>query len=238
MTEESKVSFLFIHGAGGTKNKWRFIHKKMQDNVCQFVDLPGRSDQHKVSASNIESYADLLNEEIKEETIVVGHSMGGLVGIELAGKNSNIRGLILVASHYRLPVHPKILDKLAGGEFPEGLFHASYRENVEKRLLVVEKSEIGLVPLKRTYMDFFACNAYKSGEKTFSELTIPILCIYGKEDRLLPERALKEVKMANPLATVTTIEASGHYVMLEQPDEFADRLLQFKHKVTHPEQAI
>ena len=73
------------------------------------------------------------------DTIVVGHSMGGLIALELAGISDKVKGVVLVNSSYKLPVHPKIIQTLAEGTFPENLFRASYAKAANSELL--EKRE-------------------------------------------------------------------------------------------------
>jgi pimeloyl-ACP methyl ester carboxylesterase len=231
MSDLKDLSFLFIHGAGGTKSKWRLLQTEINSVTDKYVDLPGRGDCLVENHLTIEEYADYLNKEIKEETIVVGHSMGGLVGIELAAKNNYVRGLVLVASHFHLPVHSKVLAKLKEGSFPEGLFYGSYSKDVSTGLLDQERKEINHVSIERTYSDFKACDEYTKGKETFSRLNIPILGLYGEVDRMLPETASDELMTANKKVTIEMVNNSGHYVMLEQPKTVADSLLQFRNRI-------
>lgn len=228
-----KPRFLFIHGAGGTKSKWRLLSHYFQEGEAEYIDLPGRDGLGEESIPfSIEEFARTLNQVIQDDVIVVGHSMGGLIGVELATINEKVKGLVLAASHYRLPVHSKVLDKLKEGLFPEGLFHASYAKNSAPELLELEKRELNLVPKERTFLDYEACNRYTKGKETLSRLSIPILALYGEEDRLLPENAQEELVAANPRAHLQVIPQASHYLMLEQPAVVSTLLADFKDQLS------
>ena len=106
------LKLLFIHGAGGTSSKWRKLKVELDrtDLVYSIIDLPGHGKDKRIVPESIEDYARIINEEIKEDTIIVGHSMGGLIGIEVTVRNNNVKGLVLINSHYDLPVHAKVLE--------------------------------------------------------------------------------------------------------------------------------
>lgn len=226
-------AYLFIHGAGGSKNKWRaiapFLETKPRDYY--FIDLPGHGENQSQPAQSIEDYASKLNEAFKNRNlIVIGHSMGGLIALEMAKQNPRVKGIILIASHFQLPVHPKIIGSLQEGSFPESLFRASYGPNAEEALLKEEQNELLLNPIHIITSDFIQCSAYQKGEKTLSQLKTPILAIYGKEDRLLPPYALEKLEELVPYLEKKIIEGAGHYILLEKPKEVAREILNFRIK--------
>lgn len=226
-----QLPFLFLHGAGGTQSKWRLLREKLQSTSHLYVDLPGRGAHPEANASTIGEYANSINKLISEDVIVVGHSMGGLIGIELALNNPHVKGLVLVASHFHLPVHPKILDSMKNGVFPNGLFYASYSKEADPLLLEQEKSEINFVSMERTHYDFNACNEYSTGNENISKLTIPLLGVYGEDDRMLPMDAADILLKVNSYAEVTTVGKCGHYIMVEQPQALLNILTQFRNKI-------
>jgi pimeloyl-ACP methyl ester carboxylesterase len=215
---------LFIHGAGGTKSKWRTIKDYPEISNYEAIDLPGHGDNEFNLITSIQDYAAYVDQSIQEDTIVVGHSMGGLIALELAARNKCVKGIVLAASFYELPVHPKILDSLANGEFPESLFNASYNRNVSQQLLQEEKEELNLVPIEVTHADFKACSNYKEGNEILANLQIPVYAILGKQDKLLPKEPAELLRKVKSDIRITEIDDSGHYIMLEQPKEFAAAL--------------
>lgn len=221
------MKLLLIHGAGGTKSKWRGIEPYLESIDYEAIDLPGHGQNNENKITTIGEFATYINQSIKEDTIVVGHSMGGLIAIEAASQNSHIKGIVLAASFYQIPVHQKLLDKLASGEFPQSLFFASYGSETEDALLEIEKSEISLVPVEVAHADFNATNLYVDGKEKLSQLQIPVGAILGGQDRLLPPRIEDLFKEVKNDIQVSVVEGAGHYVMLEKPEEFSKALIGF-----------
>ena len=226
MSKNDTISFLFIHGAGGTKSKWRAL--TLPDGKNKFVDLPGHGTNKAKPCESIEDYAKALADEISEDCIVVGHSMGGLIAIELAALHPKVKGIVLAASSYQLPVHPKIIATLAEGTFPESLFRASYGKEASSDLLKEEQQELEKSPVDVALNDFQACDRYKRGEARFQTLEKPVLAVLGSEDRLIPPNTTEELKRINPNIAISVIEGAGHYVALEKPDPFVKEILQFR----------
>lgn len=228
MSVSQQLPFVFIHGAGGTGAKFRGVEEKVGGAPCRVLDLPGHGKTGGAGYNSISAYADWVNEQLgDEEVILVGHSMGGMIGIEAAASNPNIKGLVLDASHYEMPVHPKILEDLAAGTFPDFLFKASYSKEASEDLLAEERAQISWVKTEVVHDDFFACGQYQ-GADTFAQLTIPVLAVYGAEDKLLPKGAAERASELNGNVQTKTIPGSGHYIMLEQPEAFAQALNEFR----------
>lgn len=231
MTMEKSLKLIFIHGAGGTDNKWRKVKDDLKDLDCDFISLPGHGLNEAPICETIEQYAEQLSGTITENCIVVGHSMGGMIAIELAARNQYVKGIVLAASFYELPVHPKIIQSLADGVFPESVFRASYAKEIDESLLAEEKQELDQAPTDVAMKGFIACDRYKNGEATFSQLTIPILAIAGDEDRLIPNGAIETLQGKNSRTEGVTIAGAGHYIHLEKSDAFVNELLRFSQQV-------
>ncbi|BAU26236.1 pimeloyl-ACP methyl ester carboxylesterase [Aneurinibacillus soli] len=228
MAASEQLPFVFIHGAGGTKAKYRGIETYLEGAPIHIIELPGHGDNEVPYCTTIEQQAAWLQEQLGEEDVIlVGHSMGGLVGIELVARTSHVKGLVLNASHYEMPVHPKILAELEAGTFPDMLFTASYGKDASVELIEEERAQLSAVPMDVTHADFAACSAYK-GEDTFRSLTVPILALYGTEDRLLPKGAKEKAVVSNERVNAIEIEGASHYIMLEKPEAFAKALLSFR----------
>ncbi|WP_078430087.1 alpha/beta fold hydrolase [Alkalihalobacterium alkalinitrilicum] len=225
------MKILFIHGAGGSSNKWREMDELLQGVPFESIDLPGHGSNGDVIAETVEEYAQRLSEALKEDVIVVGHSMGGMIGIELAARNQHVKGLVLAASNYEVPVHPKIISQLENGIFPEFLFLASYGKSVDEELMEQEKADLDKTPVSVALNDFKACDLYKNGKATIAQLSVPILAIYGDEDRLLPPNAQAEITSINESISTELIAGSGHYVQLEQPKLFANHVQAFYEQI-------
>lgn len=225
---EKKIQYLFIHGAGCTKSKWRTLLPYFPENQVNVIDLPGRGSSEEDLVTTIEAHAEILSKQLEEETIVVGHSMGGLIGLELAARNEKVKGLVLLASFYELPVHPKLLESFDQGVFPDSIFYASYTKGIPPSLLETEKREKETADMQVVRTDFHACHQYRRGQDRLGQLRIPILALYGSDDRLLPKQLAEQLRAVNEGVEVHEIADQRHYLMLERPKEVSERILQFE----------
>lgn len=235
MKESQDLTLLFLPGAGGTASKWRRVKERAGAYRSVFADLPAHGSNQDPVLRSIEQHAEYFRERITEKTVVIGHSMGGLIGIELAAGHPQVVGLVLAASHYRLPVDRKLFDKLDAGVYPDGLFYASYSKKTDPALLEEERRELNRVSLETTTADYRCCDAYTNGKDRLSKLGKPVLAIYGAEDRMLPKAAIDEMRAVVPQAEVEVIPGAGHFVMLERADRFAESLFAFVRKLSDEE---
>ncbi|PRO67243.1 alpha/beta fold hydrolase [Alkalicoccus urumqiensis] len=224
MTDAS-IPLLCLHGAGGTSNVWRKTTPYIGAPHA-LVDLPGRSGIP--PEPDIESHAAWLAGRLPEQgAVLAGHSMGGLIALETAARSDRVLGVLLAASHTELPVHEKVLDKLRGGTYPDGLFYASYSDKLDPDVLAEEKEALTLVDTPQQYADFAACSEYRGGREALEKLRVPVRAVYGEEDRLLPPGAQEALGVPS-----TTIPGCGHFIMVEKPEALAEEINQFYTKIT------
>ena len=82
-------------------------------------------------------------------------------------------------------------------------------------------------PAKVFFTDFSACNAYEHGEQAAAALQCPAMFVLGKKDMMTTPRAAAPLMAALPHAEVVMLEACGHALMAEQPDQVLDALFRF-----------
>ena len=129
------ANLVLIHGAGGQARSWPATWRlagdaarstglsvgvapgRLTNHSTYAVDLPGHGRSPAPPLSTIEAIADHLEAffeaQALDRVIPVGHSMGGLVALELARRaNPRLVGQVIVASSARLAVTDQILDGL------------------------------------------------------------------------------------------------------------------------------
>lgn len=86
---------VWIHGAGLSGSTWRDI---MQDLPrAQTPDLPGHGDAPQIDPPRVEGFADVLLRETPPGCVLIGHSLGGMVALEMAARApERIAALIIV----------------------------------------------------------------------------------------------------------------------------------------------
>ena len=114
--DEKKPSIVFIPGAGMDHRIVRNIEiDKEIFNPIISIDLPGHGHSPPKEISSIESYGDFICEVVSELNLknfhICGHSMGGLIALNVASKNlSEQKSTFLINCLYPLFVGSVLLD--------------------------------------------------------------------------------------------------------------------------------
>ena len=220
----SKKSILFIAGAGMDHRLVRAIKlPESEFNKPLIIDLPGHGDSKGSSSNSIESYSQFLIDAIDEYNLknvsLCGHSMGGLVALDMVLKqNFSANSLILANSIYPTRVADALLAKAKAGNGDAADFIIKY--GLYRRLLGVKNAfseEDALVMLD----DLEACNNYQLDLNDLKSLGIPISIILGSKDRLVDLKAVEKFTDVVPSKTYTMDEV-GHFSFFEDPIELSN----------------
>ena len=221
--DESKKSILFIAGAGMDHRLGRAIKLyESEFNKPLIVDLPGHGDSKGSSSNSIESYSQFLIDAIDEYNLknvsLCGHSMGGLVALDMVLKqNFSAHSLILANSIYPTRVADALLAKAKAGNGDAADFIIKY--GLYRRLLGVKNAfseEDNSVMLD----DLEACNNYQLDLNDLKSLGITISIILGSKDRLVDLKAVEKFTDIVPSKTYTMDEV-GHFSFFEDPVELS-----------------
>jgi pimeloyl-ACP methyl ester carboxylesterase len=221
------MRLLFIHGAGGGGDLWRFQTRYFADSRA--VDLPGHPEGQ--GLESVEDYGAWVREYIHAEglspLVLVGHSMGGAIAQWLALHHpEELVALVLVSTGARLRVAPQIFEALAGDYEKAVDFMLDYSFGPQASLeLRQEVRQLRLrVPAQVTMGDFRACDSFDLMGRV-GDISLPTLVICGTEDRLTPQKYAQYLEAQLPNCRLEVIEGAGHNVMLEKPEEF-NRILE------------
>ena len=226
--DKEKKSVLFIAGAGMDHRLVRSL--KLPDsefNKPLIIDLPGHGESKGSSSNTIESYSKFLIECLESydlnELSLCGHSMGGLIALEMAmQKNFSVQSIILVNSIYPTRVAEPLLAKAKASNGGAADFIIKY--GLYKRLLGIKNAfseEDDLVMLD----DLEACNSYQLDLNIIKDLEIPISIILGSKDKLVDLKAVESFANTVPCKT-HTVEEAGHFLFFEQPNELSKLIAQ------------
>jgi sigma-B regulation protein RsbQ len=101
-----KPALVFLHYFGGAAKSWQWLIDELrQDHDCLALDLPGFGGSKPLVDLSIERMAENVVEQVQRQCsdrtfILVGHSMGGKIAMEVAYRlreNKNLQRLILLA---------------------------------------------------------------------------------------------------------------------------------------------
>ena len=169
--------------------------------------------------------------EAPERFVLLGTSMGGYVALEIMRQApERVVGLALVSTSARAGSADQLAARrsqsqlVQDGRFSE-LVDAAFRSVVAERnesdpeLLQVWRSMADTVGPDKFLQQQAAVMGRADSRDLLQGITCPTFIVHGTEDRLIPPSAGEEVAAAIPAATLRRIEAAGHFLLLERPNE-------------------
>ncbi|HXZ43854.1 MAG TPA: alpha/beta hydrolase [archaeon] len=228
LTPARGPTVVFVHGAGGAQEQWRFQlrHLGSRWNVLA-VDLPGHGASQGQGYRTIEGYRDFMQDLLDNlgmrDAVLVGHSMGGGIAQSFAlAHPGRLAGVVLVGTGARLRVHPEILASIRGGDMEAAgrlISRWAYAQTALPATVAQGAEAFARNRASVLEGDFLACDAFDVMGK-ISAIRIPALVICGEDDRLTPVKYAQFLQREIPGATLATIPGAGHMAMLEKPVEF------------------
>ncbi len=247
-------ALLFIHGWSANWQSWLLtIPAFMATHRCIALDLPGFGHSDMPSQPiTIHGYAatvDELCEKLGVRSVaVVGSSMGGFVGAELAiAFPTRVERLVLVSaaglSVETLRQEPTVT---VGRLLAAGIPYASrYEESIVRRprlrrlamQLVIRYPERLSVPLaqelvlasgKPGFVPALEALVSYSFRDRLAEIEIPVLIVWGENDMLVPADDAEEYeRLIGANARREVFPDTGHLPMVERPSRFNELLREF-----------
>jgi len=223
------VPILFIHGAGANPGVWHLQTVYFKDSVA--VELPGHPNG--AGLTTVDEYARVVERKIDEnETtaapIIVGHSMGGAIAIEIALKKPELPGLVLVGTGARLRVLPDFLTMIKENYDEAAKLIAAWSVSTKADPILVERTARDLMKVKPevTLGDLTACDKFDRMMR-LGEITCRTLIVCGEDDRMTPKKYSEYLHEKIKGSELAIIPGAGHGVMLEKPREFNRVLEEF-----------
>lgn len=222
-----------VHGAGGSHLNWPAEILRLPGAVVYALDLPGHGRSTGSGRQTVGEYVamlvSLLDALNLPDAVIVGHSMGSAVALEMAlAHPDRVRGLVLVGSGARLRVAPAILQGLREdfenavkliGDWAYGPNAPAELKRLGQQLMAETLPEV-------MHGDFLACDAFDVMER-LGEIHAPTLVISGTADQLTPVKYASFLAQNIPGAELLLVENAGHMVMLERPQEVGEALARF-----------
>jgi pyruvate dehydrogenase E2 component (dihydrolipoamide acetyltransferase) len=226
--ESEDVPIVLIHGFGGDINIWVFNQETLaEEHIVFALDLPGHGASTKdVGDGDLDYFvgvlADFLDAVEIEKAHLAGHSMGGAIAGAFAKAHPDrVASLILIASAG--------LGEEINEEYIEGFIAANRRREMKKALqmlfanpdLVTRQLVNDVMKFKRLdgvdeALQTVADKVFPDGKQAdvpdLSELSVPILAIWGSEDQIIPGSHSENLP---DNARVEVLEETGHMPQME-----------------------
>lgn len=241
---------VFVHGNGADLSTFDGVYPAVAAGRRVIaVDLPGFGKSAKPELDfGAEWYADhldaLLARLAVDRCVLVGHSFGGLVALNLAlAHPGRVSALVLTASPgaYRYPEFqanfmraaftPEATIKAtpeqirAGMEFALGQWRDEYQVWIDKRVALSRSADYPAYA-RASYRALLSILDTRI-EDRLGEIRVPALLVWGGRDNVVPRQAGDALQKALPKARLEVIDEAGHFPMLTHRDRFLELLAAF-----------
>jgi pimeloyl-ACP methyl ester carboxylesterase len=197
----------------------------------------GRSEQPK-SFSTVDDlayfYLDLLDTLDLREVTLVGVSLGGWIAAEIAIKSTARLSHLVLANAVGIKVGDRetrdIVDMFAITEKEFTALAYADASAGARDYKTMPEADVLTAARNREATARYAWSPYMHDPKLKGRLhriRIPTLFLWGEADRILSETYGRAYCAAIPGARFETIARAGHFPHIEQPGEFARRVLAF-----------
>ena len=235
---------LLLHGVGCNHHYFASLAERLGRHDLLIPSLPGRCGSDGPPLSTVSEAArwvlDLLTDVNPSPVVVIGHSYGGAIAMELASleaalpvEKRYVRGLVLIGTP-RLPLDPKVTELFASqGESAATTDRAlSFLQNstapqAPEDILRHAAAAMHLTPMTASASDFAAVTDTARRDAPPGAIHLPTLVLIGSEDRLAAPRYARYLARHISQSRLVVLEGVGHHPPLEAIEPLAEQILSF-----------
>ncbi|HWW40988.1 MULTISPECIES: alpha/beta hydrolase [Pedobacter] len=231
-------TLVLLHGLMGELSNWEQTIDYFKENyrvlvpILPIYELP-------ILTLGVKSLSKHLHRFLKhkglEQTVLVGNSLGGHVGLVFtAAHQEHVKALVLTGSS-------GLYENAFGGSFPRRESYDYIREKVEFTFYDPATATKELVDeVFKTVNDrsrvirilALAKSAIRHNmAKELSKITIPVSLIWGRQDKVTPPDVAEEFYELLPNSELNWVDKCGHAPMMEQPEVFNEFLNTFLNRI-------
>ena len=206
------------------------------------VDLPGHGTSEGRALESVRAGADwvvsLLDAIGLPKATLVGHSLGALISLEVAGRYAErVDKLALLGVSPAMPVHQDLLDAASANEPIAGELivgwgfgkQAHRGGNIAPGIWMMgggnrllQRSRPGVLGV-----DLAAANAYENGMGAAKAVRCPTLLLLGGVDRMTPAKSAAALQETIADCRTEILPDAGHMMMVEAPRVTLRTLIDF-----------
>lgn len=230
-----KIPLVLVHGlcGGAIHFDQAFSNVALADHTLVAIDLPGFGNSDKVEPITVDVMASAVKAVIAEQGFsekpwLAAHSMSGSVAARVV---SDVSGISLIEGNV-LSEHLTFSDNIIAYD------REAYRDTFVRlqkmalaalRLQTHSQDKLALQRYATTYAQCTANTVWdvakdfneevRSGitRALFADWLGPLYCLYGSAGSYA--ETIEDIKGALPQATLQIISGSGHFPMIDNPDE-------------------
>ncbi|MDJ0612848.1 MAG: alpha/beta fold hydrolase [Rhizobiaceae bacterium] len=240
----SGTKLLLLHGSGATTHSFEGLIKHLKDDFeILTVDLPGHGFSSELKGSNpsltnvAKSLAALLDEESFETDLVIGHSAGAAIAVEMIAQDYlSAKGVVAInPAFYPFPgfagsIFPAMARLLFLNPLVPSLFSIAANKSRVSRLMESTGSQLTLAQLSY-YERAFASVTHIRGtlammaswdlqtlQSKLQNLIIPMLLLVGENDGTVDPKASLNTERLVADCDRILIPRYGHLLHEENPE--------------------
>ena len=185
-------------------------------------------------------YFDLLDELDVGQVNVVGHFLGGMVATEMAALCPHyIKRLALAApaGFWREDVPIPDIFIMDDGEIRAGMWYDPQSPSAQTAVPEQESDGERSQRMLERAIDLAAAGKFlwpipdRGLVRRIHRVKAPVLLVWGEHDRIVPLAYAQEFSSRLKHAEKVVLPRCGHLPMLEQPEEFASKVVEFFRQV-------
>ena len=230
---------LALHGLAGNAREWDRMARAFDDLRVLAVDLRGHGSSDWADSYAVDAYVhdveDVVERVHSGPVVVVGHSLGGIVGMTLGARRPDlVERLVVVDIGPELPASAVAQmvarrDRPTAFDGPETAFDALRAANpfapddvIRDRVAhgFVESSPGSWTWRHDPLVQVLQAGALDGLWETWRGSTSPALVVRGEHSPYLTSELMRRMVAARPHAAGVTIRGAGHNAHTDRPDAF------------------
>lgn len=233
-TSTSDQLVLLVHGAGGSSRHWEpVLEAGFPAGIFPVaIDLPGHGASGGTVLNSVAAIADFLDAfldalKIQSPVSYVGHSAGGLLGIQFAlSYPKRVDRLVLISTSACIQLHPDFLEQALTGNWDYAMLQQSFAPSIPEPIQQIVLDEFQHLRFDAAASDFMDLSSVDLRD-ALPALQLPTLIITGDDDVIISPRKSTLLQRSLPNSTLVIVPGAGHYVTVEQAETVAIALSDF-----------
>ena len=223
------MKLIFLHYFGGSPQSWDAVIARLPDFNCHALDCRevGRLP---TGYSVGEAAGDVIQKlgEIKKPWVLVGHSMGGKIALEIASRQpENLLGCVLIAPS---PPTPEPMTEADRNSMLDGHGTREAAERIVQDAAGAPLSEqqmdiaiaANLAYSERDWENWIKIGTREDISAQMPHIIVPMLVVAGERDQNMSAEFLRaEIIAQIPRTHLETVADVGHLVPQVKPDQTA-----------------
>ncbi len=235
--EKGKPFIVFLHGAGGSHLAWVLQTRALANDGWNVIaaDMPGHGFSGGEPLKDIGQMASLVLALMDNcgarDAVVCGHSMGGLIALELARiAPARVRALVFVGASASIAVNQQLVtlgygDRETAYRNMNSWGYGPAAHMAENTWPGANHIAYGIAVMRMNQPTALAdglsaCAVYTQGEAAARGYDGPALCVFGEYDRMTPSRNGLALAAMLKHAETHVLPRTGHSIHTEKPREF------------------